>query len=374
MPSDRSRGLSSPTVAEVAAEAGVGKATAARTLGNYGSVSPAARARVLAAAEKLRYRPNNLARSMTTGITQTVGVIVADISNPFFAGVMRGIADACDTTDYTAIVLSTDEKLAEEQSAIGVLMDKQVDAIIIASAAVLPHESAHILEAMSRKIPIVLIDRKVRGLDLDAVVINNRESARDAARRFIDLGHRRIAFAWGPAARDRASDRRRLLALADNRLWSEAERLRGYLDALDEAGIPFDPSLVTHCAHNEEVTVGAMAEMLSLDSPPTAILTTETDAMVGTLRAVRAAGLSYPRDVSLIGFDDSSWASVMEPPLTMIAQPMLQLGRDAAKRAFARIAGDDQDAVVETIPTAFVSRASVTSPADRARVSDADVR
>ena len=370
MPSHRPRTASSPTIAEVAAEAGVGKATAARTLGNYGAVSPQARARVLAAAEKLRYRPNSLARSMTTGITQTIGVIVADISNPFFAGVMRGIADACDATDYTAIVLSADEKLAKEQSALGVLMDKQVDAIILASAALLPHDTSHILEAMSRKIPIVLIDRKVRGLDLDAVVINNRESARDAVRRFIGLGHRRIAFVWGPALRERVRDRRRLIAAAENWLWSETERLLGYLDALEEAGIPFDPTLVSTCDHNEEATVGAVGEMLALAEPPTAVLTTETDAMVGTLRAIRAAGLSYPRDISAIGFDVSSWASVMEPPLTMIAQPMLELGRAAAQHAFARIAGDNGDAVVETIPASFTSRASVTAPKHAVNADD----
>ncbi len=371
-PSQRSRSVSSPTVAEVAAEAGVGKATAARTLGNYGAVSPEARARVLAAAEKLHYRPNSLARSMTTGITQTIGVIVADISNPFFAGVMRGIADACDATDYTAIVLSTDVNLAKERSAVGVLIDKQADAMIIASAALQPNETSHILEAMSRRIPIVLIDRKVRGLDLDAVVINNRESAHDAVRRFVDRGHRRIAFVWGPKSRERGGDRRRLLALAESWLWSDSERLRGYLDALDEAGIPFDPELVTHCEYNEEVTVGAVGEMLALPDPATAVLTTETDAMVGTLRAIRAAGLAYPRDVSVIGFDDSSWASVMEPPLTMIAQPMLELGRAAAQHAFARIAGDDGDAVVDSIPATFVPRASVAAP--RTRVSAAGGR
>ena len=123
MPLQRARSGSSPTIAEVAAEAGVGKATAARTLGNYGAVSAEARARVLAAAEKLRYRPNSIARSMTTGVTHTIGVIVADVGNPFFAGVMRGIADACDAVGYSVIVLSTDETLTKEQSAVGLLIE-----------------------------------------------------------------------------------------------------------------------------------------------------------------------------------------------------------------------------------------------------------
>ena len=368
---DRGRAVSSPTVAEVAAAAGVGKATAARTLGNYGSVSPAARARVLAAAEKLRYRPNSLARSMTTGITQTLGVIVADISNPFFAGVIRGIADACNASDYTAIVLSTDEKLAAERSAVGVLMDKQVDGIILSSAAVRADEVEHISEALSRGIPVVLLDRTVKGLDLDAVVINNRESARDAVRFVISRGHRRIGFVWGPTSAQSHATRDLVVAAAERTLWSEAERLRGYLDALDEAGIGFDGQLISHCAHNEADAIEAVSTMLELPDRPTALLATETDSMVGALRAIRRHGLSYPGDISLIGFDDSSWAGVMDPPLSMIAQPMLQLGKDAAQRVFALIDGHGSVPTVDTIPTKFIARGSVSERSGNQTVSDA---
>lgn len=365
MASDRGRAVSSPTVAEVAAAAGVGKATAARTLGNYGSVSPKARARVLAAAEELRYRPNSLARSMTTGITQTLGVVVADISNPFFAGVIRGIADACDATDYTAIVLSTDETLAAERSAIGVLMDKQVDGMIVSSAAVLPNEVEHITEAVRRGIPVVLLDRTVNGLDLDAVVIDNRESARDAVRHFIGKGHRRVGFVWGPASGTPLLKREQLVEAADGSLWSEAERLRGYLDALDEADIVFDGRLITNCPHNENDAFAAVNDMLMLEDRPTALLATETDAMVAALRAIRERGLKYPDDVSLIGFDDSSWANVMDPPLSMIAQPMLQLGKDAAERVFALIDGTGGHHTIDTIPTRFIERGSVAENSGR---------
>jgi LacI family transcriptional regulator len=349
----------SPTVAEVAAEAGVGKATAARTLGNYGSVSPAARARVLAAAEKLRYRPNGLARSVATGVTNTLGVIVADISNPFFAGVMRGIEDACDAAGYTAIVLSSDENLATERQAIGVLMDKKVDGIIVASAAVAPDELAHLTEAVERGIPTVLLDRTVEGLELDAVVIDNRESARDAVRRFTEHGHRRIAFVWGPTTDDEWETREELTVVMRKMLWSGAERLRGYLDAIDEAGIQFDSRLITHGTRTEDPTVERVSAMLAMEDGPTAILATETEALVGSLRAIRQRGLRYPQDVSVIGFDDSSWAGVMYPPLTMVAQPMTELGEQAARRVFALIEGADGVPTVNTIPARLVSRDSV---------------
>jgi LacI family transcriptional regulator len=361
--SDRSRSNWSPTVAEVAAEAGVGKATAARTLGNYGSVSPSSRARVLAAAEKLRYRPNGLARSMTTGITQTIGVILADISNPFFAGVMRGIADTCEAIDYTAIALSTDERLPAERSAMDVLIDKQVDGIIIASAAVRADDVSHIQDALDRGIPVVLLDRTIRGLSLDSVIIDNRESARRAVEHFIANGHRRIAFTWGPRSATRPDSIKDLLDMNELSLWSDAERFRGYIEALEQAGIEPVTELVTHGPRS--VAAQDVGEMLRLVDPPTAVLATETEAMVGTLRALRLNKLSYPRDVSLIGFDDSPWADVMDPPLSMIAQPMAQLGRDATERVLRRIEGFAGVPVVDTIPTQFIERGSVSDVTQR---------
>lgn len=374
MSTDHVRINSSPTVAEVAAEAGVGKATAARTLGNYGSVSPAARARVLAAAEKLRYRPNNLARSMTTGITHTLGVIVADISNPFFAGVIRGIEYACADAGYTAIVLSSDESLPSERLALGVLMDKKVDGMIVASAAVEPGQIDHLTEATERAIPMVLLDRTVKGLDLDAVIIDNRESARNAVRTFIDHGHRRIAFVWGPSTDTVWDTRETLEVVMESMLWSDGERLRGYLDALDEAGIPVDLGLISDCIRTEEGTIEAVSRMLAMDAPPTALLATETDAMVGALRVIRQRGLHYPDDISLIGFDDSSWAGVMDPPLTMIAQPMVELGRQAAQRVFALIDGDEGIPVVNTVPARLVVRGSVSEPGTPVSLSGAGAR
>lgn len=359
---DRSRPLALPTIAEVAAAAGVGRATAARTLGNYGSVSPSVRARVLAAAEELRYRPNSLARSMTTGITQTLGVIVADIGNPFFAGVIRGISDTCDANGYAVIVLSTDEKLTLEKAAIGVLMDKQVDGIIIASAATRVEEVSHIQDALNRSIPIVLLDRLVKGLDLDSIVIDNRDASKAAVNTLIARGHRRIGFVWGPATEKPAVNLDDMLRLSEEAIWSDGERLRGYLDALADAGVEFDTALVTHSLRNESETARAVAKMLRLDDPATAVFATETDAMVGTLSAIRKVGMSYPRDVSLIGFDDSSWAHVMDPPLTMVQQPMLQLGEAAAAQLLNRIEGDKSAPMVNTLPARFIERLSVAIP------------
>ncbi|WP_022892521.1 LacI family DNA-binding transcriptional regulator [Agromyces subbeticus] len=363
MAAERERVSSSPpTISEVATAAGVGRATAARTLGGYGYVSPELRERVLAAAEEIGYRTNALARSMSTGVTHTLGVIVADIGNPFFAGVVRGISDASRERGFDTIVLSTHEDLGEEIAAMNVLIDKRVDGVIVASAAVERADVAHVTAAIDHSIPVVLVDREVVHLDLDAVVIDNREAARSAVDLLIDAGHTRIGFVWGPSSDSRPTTRRELLAAASKNLWTDAERLRGYLDALDDAGIRFDPDLVMVGDKTELRATDEVARMLALPDRATALFCTETDAMTGSLRAVRAAGLSYPADVSLIGFDDSSWAAVMDPPLTMIEQPMHALGAQAAATLLALIDGEATPRSRHTLDTRLVSRASVAPP------------
>ncbi|MET0725526.1 MAG: LacI family DNA-binding transcriptional regulator [Leifsonia sp.] len=365
MSSERDRIASPPTISEVATAAGVGRATAARTLGGYGYVSPELRERVLAAADRLGYRANAIARSMSTGISHTLGVIVADIGNPFFAGVVRGIADSSRERGFDTIVLSSHEDLPVEIQAMDVLIDKRVDGIIVASAAVERAEVAHIQAAIDRGIPVVLIDRAIEHLVLDAVVIDNREASREAVDLLIRAGHSRIGFVWGPSVDERPTTRRELLAAAAAGLWTDGERLRGYLDALDDASIPFDAELVMVGPKTEEWAQESVTRMLALPDPLTAVFCTETDAVTGALRAIKSSGLRYPDDVSIIGFDDSSWATVMDPPLTMIAQPMHELGARAAETLLARIDGEEGEPAALTLDTRLMLRSSVVAPPAR---------
>ncbi|GAA3592189.1 LacI family DNA-binding transcriptional regulator [Nonomuraea rosea] len=362
MPADRGQASGRPTISEVAAEAGVGRATAARTLGGYGYVSPELRERVLAAAEKLGYRTNALARSMSTGVSHTLGVIVADIGNPFFAGLMRGISDTSRARGFDTLVLSTYEDLDQEVAATNVLIDKRVDGVIIASAATTGKHVAHIRAAMDRGIPVVLVDRAVAALDLDAVVTDNRDAAREAVETLIAAGHRRIGFVWGPSTSRTPATRRELLADAARGLWTDGERLRGYLDALDDAHIPFDPELVMVGPKTEARATAEVARMTSMSDRITAVFCTETDAVTGALRALRAAGLSCPRDVALIGFDDSAWAAVMEPPLTMIEQPVHQLGAKAAQVLLDTLEGADPPREMHILRSRLIVRSSVAPP------------
>ncbi|MFM9372716.1 LacI family DNA-binding transcriptional regulator [Streptomyces sp. Da 82-17] len=362
MPAERPRASASPTISEVAAEAGVGRATAARTLGGYGYVSPELKERVLAAAQKLGYRANALARSMSTGVTHTLGVIVADIGNPFFAGVVRGISDTSRARGFDTLVLSTYEQLDQEVAATDVLIDKRVDGVILASAAVDRASVGHIRTALDRGVPVVLVDRAVSALELDAVVIDNRDAAREAVEVLIAAGHRRIGFVWGPPVDQPPATRRELIAAAARNLWTDGERLRGYLDALDDAGIPFDPELVMVGPKTEEHAAQEAGRMLDLPDRATALFCTETDGVTGALRAVRARELSCPEDVSLIGFDDSAWAAVMVPPLTMVEQPVRQLGSRAAEVLLDVLQGAEPRREMHTLRARLVERASVAPP------------
>lgn len=364
---------SSPTISEVAAAAGVGRATAARTLGGYGYVSTEARLRVLAAAEELGYRANQLARSVSTGISHTLGVVVADISNPFFGGVVRGVSEVASARGFDALVISTYEHLEDEIAAVNVLVDKRVDGIILSSAACDAASTAHLQLARDQGIPLVLLDRLIPGVELDAVVIDNRAAARAATEQLITAGHTRIGFVWGPPMVERPRFRRDLVDAAARNLWSDGERLMGYLDALDDSGLPLDPELVSVGEKAESHAYDEVTRMLALDTPPTAFFCTETDALTGTLHALRDGGVPIPSQASVIGFDDSSWAAVMEPPLTMVEQPMLELGRRAAELLLRRIDGEDADGEDSEssghgeytqleLPARLVERASVAAP------------
>src|SRR3954449_6434866 len=180
------------TVSDVARTAQVSKATAARALGGYGSVSADARRRVLEAAPALNYRWNELPRTMATGRSGTIGVVVGDIENPFFGLAVRGISDCAKGAGFDVIVSNSAEDVAEERAAVDVLTAKGVDGLIVAPAAM--HERAHLQGVLARGRPLVLLDREVPGLDADAALVDGRAAAKAATRLLVAVGHRRVAY------------------------------------------------------------------------------------------------------------------------------------------------------------------------------------
>ncbi|GAA4191086.1 LacI family DNA-binding transcriptional regulator [Microbacterium oryzae] len=350
-----------PTITEVARLAGVGRSSAARALGGYGSVSESTRDRVLAAARELGYETNELARSMSTGETRTIGVVLADIANPFFAGVLRGITEVCAAEGFDTIVVNTDEDVEREQAAVRLMLAKQVDGIVVSPTGGADADADHLEAAISRGVPVVQLDRTLSRLPGPAVVLDNREAAFAATQELLSAGHRRIALAWGPRSEVPADTVAGLQTAAQADLSTTRERLIGYLRALADAGLPADPRLVMTGDQTVDGVARFTREALSAERPPTAVVVTETDAALGVLQVLREQSLQSPRDLSLVGFDDAPWVQYLDPPLTVLSQPVEELGERSAQELLALMRGRPVSASLVHLSARLIRRSSVAS-------------
>jgi LacI family transcriptional regulator len=327
------------TIRDVAREAGVSPATAARALAGYGHVSAAARDRVEQAAAAIGYRPNVVARALVSGATQTVGLVVGDIENPFFATAARGLADVLERRGYTLLLANSDEDAGREQRSVEALLARRVDALVVVPA---PGDDGGYLRRVVREgRPVVLLDRPLPDLDVDAVLVDNEGGARSAVEHLLRLGHRRIGVVADPPG-----------------IASTAERLAGYRAALAAAGLPPDERLVSSGGPSQEDGRRTAVRLLSGRERPSALFTVSNFMTAGAVRALRDLGLTSPADVALCGFDDLDWTTLVEPPVTVVSQPVAELGRVVAERLLARLDGDDSPARCIRLPTTLVVRGS----------------
>src|SRR5829696_555522 len=218
------------TVQDVAQWAGVSKATAARVLGRYGTTSSAVKEKVLAVAKELGYQANELARSMTTGRSGTIGVIVGDIENPYFGLAVRGISDAASAAGFDVILANSGEEIEKERDAVRVLTGKRVDGLIVTPACA--SEARHLQEVHRSGRPLVLLDRGVQGLQVDMVVCDDKDAASAATQLLIEAGHRRIAYISAIDSDDPVYKGRHQIDVS-----TVMERIDGFLDASQQAGI-----------------------------------------------------------------------------------------------------------------------------------------
>lgn len=328
------------SIRDVAKSAGVSVSTVSHVINKTRFVSEETQTKVLDAMKELKYKPNRLASSLRRKDkrTHTLGLLIPDSANPFFAEVSRGVEDACFEAGYSVFLCNSDDDPQKELNYIEVLLGKQIDGIILVSAGI--HNDALALLA-TNNIPFVLVDREVSGSIIDSVLVNNEEGGCQATEYLIELGHTRIGCIAGPSL-----------------INPSAARVQGYRKALSKYNLVQDDSLIVAGDFRAQSGFEATKELLDLDEPPTAIFACNDMMAVGVLHAIDEVGLSVPGDISIVGFDDIPLASFTPPPLTTISQPSQEMGLRAARMVIERIEDANLPPRSETLSTTLITRKS----------------
>jgi LacI family transcriptional regulator len=307
------------TLLDVAARAGVSRATASLVLRGSPLVAEDTRARVLSVMSSLGYVPHRGAASLRTQRSGTIGLVIPDITNPFFAEMTVGIEAELDQAEHTVLLGNTAERLSKQDRLLATMHEHRADGVLLCPVEDTQPDTLSSLDGW--RLPHVLFVRYIEGIDADYVGADNVGGAQLAVEHLIEHGHRRIAFAGGPA---NASARH--------------DRLRGYRRALERHGLPIDESLQPTSPTTQHGGSRAMRALLERPDPPTAVLCYNDVVAFGATFAVQANGGRVGRDVAIIGFDDISEAALWHPPLTTISAAPRRIGEEAARLLLERIA------------------------------------
>jgi LacI family transcriptional regulator len=311
---------------DVARRAGVSPATVSRVLNGKGSVSAELAERVRAAAAALGYQPDGRARALRQRRTRIWAAIVADVENPFFTSLVRGIEDVAQEQGYRLVLCNSDEDLGKEASYVEIAIAERMAGVVIAVASTTASVLAPLRE---HGIPVVAVDRRLGDPTIDSVVIDNRLGAAQATEHLLARGARRVACITGP-----------------ERLSTATERLAGYEDALRRHGRPIERSLVRRADFRREGGHAAARSLLAEPSPPDALFVCNNLMTLGALHAIREAGLRVPEDVALVGFDEAPWTALTSPALSVVEQPAYEMGRAAAMRLADGVRGEARHIVL----------------------------
>lgn len=331
------------TLKDVAAAAQVSRATAARALNSYGYVGGETATRILEAAERLGYRANHVAQALRSGQLPLIGFVPGDIQNPFFARIAHDLESELRKVRHNLLIASSEEDVGQERELLERLRSLSIRGIVLAPTS--GHDNAHIAAIARAGIPFVLIDRVAAGVDCDTIVVDNEGGARTAVDYLIAQGHRRIGFLGD-----------------DSRIFTARERLAGYRNALASHGIEPDDGLVVVSRSTVDHAVQATIRLFSRRQRPTALFTVDSLMTQGALLGLRSMGLSIPHQVSLVGFDDFNLATFTDPQITVVSQPIPEMGPLAAKLLMDRLAGKGGSARRVTFPTRLIVRGSVLPP------------
>ena len=332
------------SIKDVARQANVSISTVSHVVNRTRFVSDKVRQDVEAAIRALDYVPSAVARSLKSNTTKTLGMLIPNCSNPYFAEIVRSVEDHCFASGYTLILCNTDDEPHRQSVYLQVLAEKRVDGLIIISTGE-DSDLLQLLEGLTT--PTVLLDREVSHSHCDLVETAHAQGAQMATEHLLQLGHRRIACIGGPAD-----------------LSSSSQRIQGWRNALEKANLSAD--LLWHSDFSSQGGFAAMQAVLQSPQPPSAVFICNDLMGIGALSAAHEAGVRVPQDLSLVGFDDIELARFTSPPLTTIVQPKQQIGMLAVDMLLERIQGGRTDTKQVLLQPALTVRASTASFASSA--------
>lgn len=336
------------TIRDVAKRAGVAPITVSRVLNNSGYASPETRARVERAAAELNFVPNMLASSLRSNQTQTLALVLSDITNPFWTEVARSVEDEAHRHGYMVIFCNSDEDEGKQEQYLNLLLRRRVDGVLLVPAS---SSGAAVAALRAHRVQVVVLDRRLPGVEADLVRGDSVGGAHELTAHLLGLGHRRIAVLAGPAD-----------------VSVVGERVAGYRQALAGAGVAGDDELILYGRFTVESGHEMAQTLLARPQPPTALFAANNFLAIGALRALYAAGLRVPDDVSVAAFDELPYTELRAPFLTVEAQPTRELGSIAVRRLLDRIAEAAQGlppapCAEIVLPTRLKVRASTGPPA-----------
>lgn len=327
------------TLADIAREAGTSASTASRALSGRGYVSAEARDRLREAAERLGYVPNASARTLKQRTSRVVGVAVSDLGNQFYANLAAGIEHTLREADYQMVLVSDNSDQTQELACARTFLAMRAAGVIIT-----PADRAAAALLARNGVDVVEVDRQLADVECDAVVLDNERGGREATSHLLELGHRRVA-----------------LLMAETDWTSDAGRLQGYVAAHDEAGVPLDERLILPVPFHAPDAAERIDALLR-ERAPTGIFAANNTLAEEAWHVLRRRGIRLPDDVSLVGFDDVPWMAMVDPGITAVAQPVLQMGQRAAELLLRRAASPETPCSVEMLQPTLVVRGSTARP------------
>jgi len=325
-------------IKDVAKIAGVSTATVSRVLAGQARVSEKTRQKVLDAIEQLNYRPNLIARSLRVRKSAKIGLLVSDIRNPFFTAIGRAVEDSAYEQGYSVLMCNTDENPEKEELYLNLLHDENVAGIIFSPT----QQFSARMSTFNSNIPFVIIDRAVKSSQVDMVLLDNISAAYELTRHLVENGFKRIAGLFGNAST------------------TGRERNKGFKKALTENQlVPFaDYFIPPRIKQGYETTLA----LLEQADRPDAVFTSNSLLTAGVFQAIRDRKMKVPEDVALVGFDETTWGAMVDPPITLIAQPTEEIGRTATELLFQRIEEPTRSPKTVILKGSLIKRASSVKP------------